>query len=246
MRQLALELLARGAADRLDRLPARADEDALLGVGLRPDGGAHERQPVGALLDLLDLDLDGVRHLLAGAPQHLLAHELGEHAPPRSGRCAPRAGSRTGPRAAGPRGARRAVAMPVPRRADTGKISSATPRSAAAWSTGTTARLPRRSILLTAITTGTFAPASASAMKRSPGPMPCSPLIDEQRGVGLRQLALDRVLHALGERVARALHARAGRRAPSGARGRWPRRGSRGGWSAACRRRSPPWRRRWR
>ena len=32
-----------------------------------------------ALLDLLDLDLDGVRDLLAGAQEHLLAHQLGEH-----------------------------------------------------------------------------------------------------------------------------------------------------------------------
>ena len=32
-------------------------------------------------LDVLDLDLDGVRNLLEGAPQHLLAHELGEHDP---------------------------------------------------------------------------------------------------------------------------------------------------------------------
>ena len=32
-----------------------------------------------SLVDRLDLDLDRVRQLLTGAPQHLLAHEFGEH-----------------------------------------------------------------------------------------------------------------------------------------------------------------------
>ena len=44
-------------------------------------------------------------------------------------------------------------------------------------------------------------------MKRSPGPTPSSPLIDEQGDVGVGELALDPVLHPLGEHVARALHA---------------------------------------
>ena len=49
--------------------------------------------------------------------------------------------------------------------------------------------------------------AAIVAMKRSPGPIPCSPLTTQQRGVGVRQLALDAPLHALGQRVARALDA---------------------------------------
>ena len=57
---------------------ARADQDPLLGLGLDPHERAHGDQAV-ALLDLLDLHLDGVRDLLAGAAQHLLAHQLGEH-----------------------------------------------------------------------------------------------------------------------------------------------------------------------
>ena len=42
-----------------------------------------------------------------------------------------------------------------------------------------------------------------------PGPADALLAVDhEQRGVGLGQLGLDAALHALGERVARALHAR--------------------------------------
>ena len=44
-------------------------------------------------------------------------------------------------------------------------------------------------------------------MNRSPGPTPCSALSMQQRGVGVAELALDARLHALGQRVARALHA---------------------------------------
>ena len=46
-------------------------------------------------------------------------------------------------------------------------------------------------------------------MKRSPGAADALLAVDhEQRGVGLRQLVLDAALHARGQRVARALHAR--------------------------------------
>ena len=44
-------------------------------------------------------------------------------------------------------------------------------------------------------------------MKRSPGPTPCSPLTTISAASESRELALDAPLHALGERVARALHA---------------------------------------
>ena len=48
----------------------------------RPTRAARTiEQAVLALLDLVDLDLHRVRHLLAGAQQHLLAHQLGERAP---------------------------------------------------------------------------------------------------------------------------------------------------------------------
>ena len=66
--------------------------------------------------------------------------------------------------------------IPAPVRADSGKISSPTPSSEAAWSTATVFARSVRSILLTAITTGTGADCSNPAMKRSPGPTPCSAL----------------------------------------------------------------------
>ena len=44
-------------------------------------------------------------------------------------------------------------------------------------------------------------------MKRSPGADPLLAVDDEQGDVGVGQLALDPLLHALGEDVARALHA---------------------------------------
>src|SRR3954467_14995157 len=43
--QLALELLARGRADRLDHPPPGADQDALLRLGLDPAEGAGDRDP---------------------------------------------------------------------------------------------------------------------------------------------------------------------------------------------------------
>ena len=46
--------------------------------GLDPDERAHGPQAVVALLDVLDDDLDRVRDLLEGPPQHLLADELGQ------------------------------------------------------------------------------------------------------------------------------------------------------------------------
>src|SRR4051794_16571863 len=57
-----------------------------------------------------------------------------------------------------------------------GKMSSPTPSSAAACKTRTVRGRSRRSTLLTTTTTGTSPPASSAAMKRSPGPTPCSPL----------------------------------------------------------------------
>ena len=58
--------------------PAGADEDALLALGLDPHERADHGQAVVALLEVVDDDLDGVRDLLEGPPQDLLAHELGQ------------------------------------------------------------------------------------------------------------------------------------------------------------------------
>ena len=65
-------------ADRLDHAPAAADQDALLRLGLDQHARASTRNLPSLLLDVLDLDLDRVRNLLAGADQDLLAHQLGQ------------------------------------------------------------------------------------------------------------------------------------------------------------------------
>src|SRR5436305_3550059 len=75
--ELVLELCAGRGSDLLDLAAARTDQDALLGLGLGPDVGVDLDHPILAVSDLGDLDLDGVRQLVAGAPQDLLADQLG-------------------------------------------------------------------------------------------------------------------------------------------------------------------------
>src|SRR5690242_19379943 len=74
--ELALDGAAGRHADRLDHLAARPDQDALLGLGLDEDHGLDPHELLAAPVDVLDLDLDGMRHFLARACQHLFAHEL--------------------------------------------------------------------------------------------------------------------------------------------------------------------------
>jgi hypothetical protein len=135
----------------------------------------HTGQVVADDGDLVDDDLDGVRHLLERAAQDLLADELGQEllvALVRAvlGREEERALGDEPPRWA------RSSSTPSPLRALTGKMSSAIPSSAAALSTVISRARSSRSILLTAMTTGTGAPASRAAIQRSPGPTPSSPL----------------------------------------------------------------------
>ncbi len=77
--ELALDRPARSGADRFDHAAARADHDSLLRLGLDQDhrSDAHElRLAILDLLDLLDLDLDRMRDLLARARQDLLPDQL--------------------------------------------------------------------------------------------------------------------------------------------------------------------------
>ena len=114
----------------------------------------------------------------------------------------------------------RSASIPRPVRAETGKTSTspASASSCVAARTETVRARSSRSTLLTTTTSGTPAGARRSAMKRSPGPIALLAVEHEQRGVGLGQLVLDAPLHPLGERVARALDARAGRRGRAGRR----------------------------
>ncbi len=159
--------------------------------------------------DLPDPDLDRMRDLLPGAVEDLLADQLGQQQLARIGRCAPRSGRGTGPPGSAPPAARSAPSSPSPGLALIGKTSSTPSISAASGSTGTSSFGPSLSALLTAQITGSSAPAPsrARAMKRSPGPNALLAVDHDQRQVRFGQLALDPVLHALGEDVAGPLHA---------------------------------------
>src|ERR1035437_4332474 len=76
--QLALDRPACGHPDRLDHLPPGADHDPLLRLGLHQQHRLDPDQVLALAPDRLDLHLDRVGHLLTRAPQHLLAHALGE------------------------------------------------------------------------------------------------------------------------------------------------------------------------
>src|SRR5581483_7187097 len=69
--ELALQLRAGGRADLLDLAAARADQDRLLRLGLRPDVRPDLDHAALTVGDLSHLNLDRVRQLVARAPQHL-------------------------------------------------------------------------------------------------------------------------------------------------------------------------------
>jgi hypothetical protein len=68
-----LDLGARARAYRLDHGAALPNQDAFLGLGLDEKMGAHA-----SLLDLVHFDFDRVRNLVPGESQRLLPDELGE------------------------------------------------------------------------------------------------------------------------------------------------------------------------
>ena len=76
--QLALELAPGRGADLLDHPSTASDQDPLLRFGLDPQARVDDGQVLARALELLDDHLDGVRHLLEGAAQHLLTDQLGE------------------------------------------------------------------------------------------------------------------------------------------------------------------------
>ena len=165
--------------------------------------------------------------------QHLLAHELGQHAPRWAGRCL--LGRDT------ERALRQQPDEVLDQRARRPRRCGRRPgRSRRDVELGgrrerrDRARAVEPVDLVDGATTGTGARrAAAPAMKRSPGPDALLAVEHQQRGVGLAQLGLDALLHALGERVARALHAGQVDEHELAARpARWRRRGSPGGSSA--------------
>ena len=95
-----------------------------------------------------------------------------------------------------------------------------------------------RSILLTATTTAQARVAQQPGEEAVARADALLAVDDEQRHVGVGQLALHARLHARGQRVARALHAGQVDEHELARRASWRRRGSRAGSSAACRRRS--------
>src|SRR5690349_2410356 len=75
--ELGFQRAARSGPDLGDLASLLTDQDALLGLGLRPDLGDHCDQAIVAALYLLHRYLDRVRDLLAGAVEDLLADQLG-------------------------------------------------------------------------------------------------------------------------------------------------------------------------
>src|SRR3954453_8918374 len=73
-----LHLLAGTAADVANHPPALTDQDPLLRLGLRPGMGQDGDEPVLALADLVDLDLDSVGDLVVRPVQDLLTDDLGQ------------------------------------------------------------------------------------------------------------------------------------------------------------------------
>ena len=76
--ELTFELGTRGAADRLDHAPVRADQDPLLRGALDPDEGAHPRDALPGMLDLFDHNLEGMWNLIARAANGGLPDQLAE------------------------------------------------------------------------------------------------------------------------------------------------------------------------
>ncbi len=222
-------------------LPPRADQDALLGLGLHPGAGAHDdarprarrrpprRRP----------------RRRAAPPGRCGAGSARGRARPACtccGRSERSSGSkRNGPSGTSPRRCSTSGSTPVPVRAQTGKTSSPASRSAAACRASDGARAVEpvdlvdgdhdRAAARSASSAGDEAVARADALLA---------VEHHQRHVGLRELALDPALHP--RRSARRAGAArpAGRRARAACRRASRRRGSRGASSAACRRRSRP------
>ena len=127
-------------------------------------------------VDLVDLDLDRVRDLLERPPQDLLADELGEHDVLGLVRAV------LGREQERPLGHERREVLaqrPHPLARAGGDREDVLGDARARAASRAPARVRPRSIrstLLTATTTGTPAPRRIVAMKRSPGPMPCTPL----------------------------------------------------------------------
>ena len=115
-----------------------------------------------------------MRDLLAGAEQHLLAHELGELNVDRLVGGLP-GGYRNGPSGTSATSCSTTGPTPAPLIALIGNSSPWTSSSAAADSALTVRGLSSRSTLLSTVTVGTPERFRASAMKRSPGPICCSP-----------------------------------------------------------------------
>ena len=213
--ELALELAPRGGADRLDHPALGADQDALLGLGLHPGTRLHADEILARVVDLLDDDLDRVRHLLERAPQHLLADELGEqHLVGLVGGVVDV--EENGPSGSSATRCSTSASTPVPLRADSGKISSPTSSSAAACSAASVWARSRRSILLTrrrpapgrARGAGDEAVAGADALLA---------VEDHQRGVGVGRARARRATACAASARRAGAARRAGRRARAGA-----------------------------
>ena len=207
--ELALDRAPRAGPDRLDHAPAGADQDALLRLGLDQHHRLEPNQIRRCCSIVLDLDLDRVRHLLTRPGQDLLAYQLGEHH--RLGLI--RALTRLEVERALGQQRDEVVEQLVHAAARAGRDrEDRVARRRARRHRGA------RCTVLRAIGAVDLVDrdhdrdverplCSRPAMKRSPGPMPCSALKTIRQPSASCQLVLDPPLHPLGERVARTLDA---------------------------------------
>ncbi len=205
--QLAFELAPGGGPRRLDHPPAGSDQDPLLRLRLDPHERADEGQAILACLHLVDHDLDRVRHLLEGAPQHLLAHELGQHHLERL------VGAVLGGEEEGALGHQPGEVVAQGLDAAAGARADGEDLVARLERRGRAERRERvRAVEPVDLVdgdddghAGTAQGAGDEAVARAHALLGVE---DEQRGVGLRHLGLDAVLHALGQCVAGPLDPR--------------------------------------
>jgi hypothetical protein len=202
-----LDLLPRRGADRAHHAAALADQDRFLRLRLGPDPRVDEQQAVFPLVDVVDLDLDRVRELLAGALEHLLADELGQphvlgHVRVLLGRIHELAlghhADQLADDVADTRARERADRVDLAVQVELG------------------GRLERRDGRLAVEDVDLvdhdddrhFGVADRGRDEAVAGPHALLAVQDEQRRVGVGQLALHPALHPLGQRIARPLHAR--------------------------------------
>src|SRR5829696_734746 len=204
----ALDLLAGSRADGPHHLAPGTHQDALLRFGLRPHPRPHDEQAIALVfLNLVDLDLHRVRHLLTRAEQHLLAHQLGKPQLERLVTCLLRRIEK---------GALRHERHKLLDHRRDSRSADRADREQLALDVEVGRRGQclhgARSVEPVDLVQHGHRRHARSLQRVGDEAVPGADLLlavqHEQRGIGIRERALHLALHSLGERVAGALHAR--------------------------------------